>query len=83
MKSENANADLRAQSVSPISNLYHPLLHQKEVNLLCTLIKKLPHVEKLGERLGSRGSILLTYTCTFSLAVFPQVGGGLCGMPIM
>lgn len=57
-------------------------LHQKGVNLLSTLIKKLPHVEKLGGRPGKRGSILLMYTCTFSLAVFPQVGGGLCDIPI-
>lgn len=77
VKSEDANPDLRAQSLksalkpnpSQICTFNSPL-YQKGVNSLCTLIKKLPHVEKLGGRPGSRGSILLTYKYTFSQLYF-------------
>lgn len=66
--------------LSQICVLISPL-HQKGVNSMCTLIKNF-HMLKNWEEDQEAGEAFYWQTCTYSPAVFPQVGGELCGIPI-
>lgn len=79
MKLEDENADLRAQSVSSISNLY---LH---FSIVSKGGKFAVHINKKASTHGKIGGMrkhFININMHIFIAVFPQVGGGLCGMPI-